>query len=65
LRLGFILTRGNTFMITLFYGWAHKTRLTPPLFIEVYVPSQGITQSIIYMYVRGIYFQFVCGISCF
>ena len=37
-------------------GWAHKTSLTPPLFIEVPVPSQEIGWSVVYWCFSGIDF---------
>jgi len=39
-RLGTLLTRGNHLHIHILSLKAHKTRLPPPLFIEVHVPSQ-------------------------
>jgi len=43
-RLSTLLARGNHLHIHIISlkgeVWAHKTRLPPPLFIEVHVPSQ-------------------------
>jgi len=42
--------------------WAHKTSVTPPLFIEVSVPSQESEHVVMYLYDRGINFASLCTI---